>query len=130
VADRKAPRTIPIVMINVGDPVRLGLVASLARPAGNVTGTAFTVGSETFGKTLELLKEAVPNARRVAVLSNPANPAQALAIKDLNSAAASMGLRLFLLEASGPDDFGGVFAKITKERIEALVVVAESLFFR
>jgi len=127
-AARNATRTIPIVMINVGDPVGLGLVASLARPAGNVTGTAFTVGSETFGKTLELLKEAVPNARRVAVLSNPANPAQALAIRDLNSAAGSMGLRLFLLEARGPDEFGGVFAKIAKERIEALVVVAESLF--
>src|SRR5688572_22157865 len=81
-------RTIPIVMLNTGDPVGLGLVASLGRPAGNVTGTAYTVGSETFGKGLELLKEAVPKLGRVAVLSNPANPGQPLAIDNLRKAAA------------------------------------------
>ena len=127
-AAKNATRTIPIVMINAGDPVGIGLVASLARPAGNVTGTAYTVGSETFRKGLELLKEAVPKVRRVAVLSNPANPAQALAITELKDAAQSLGFRLLLLEARGPDEFGDVFAKISKERADALLVVAESLF--
>jgi putative ABC transport system substrate-binding protein len=115
-------------MINVGDPVGIGLVVSLARPAGNVTGTAFGVGLETFGKALELLKEAVPKTRYVAVLSNPGNPAQALAIRDLKVAAQSLGLRLLLLEARGPDEFGRAFAEIAKEPVDALFVVAESLF--
>ena len=128
-AARNATRSIPIVMVNVGDPVGLGLVAGLARPAGNVTGTAFDVGLETFGKVLELLKEAIPKARDVAVLSNPANPAQALAIRDqLKVAAQSLGLRLLLREARGPDQFGPAFADIAKERVDALLVVAESLF--
>jgi putative ABC transport system substrate-binding protein len=77
VAAQNATGTIPIVMFGVGDPVGLGLIASLARPGGNVTGLAFSVGLDTFGKGLELLKEALPKVRRVAVLSNPANPAHA-----------------------------------------------------
>ena len=89
VAARSATGSIPIVMINVGDPVGLGLVASLARPGGNVTGTAFDVGLETFGKALEVLKEAIPRTQRVAVLTNPSNPAQALAITYLKEAVQS-----------------------------------------
>src|SRR5262245_41043385 len=80
VAAKKATETIPIVMINAANPDRLGLVESLARPGGNVTGVAYSVGVETIGKGLELLKAAVPKVRRVAVLSNPANPAQPLTI--------------------------------------------------
>ncbi len=127
-AAKNATRSIPIVMINVGDPVGLGLVASLARPAGNVTGTAFDVGLETFGKALELLKEAIPKANHVAVLSNPANPAQALAISHLKLAAQSLRLKLLFIEVRGPDEFDRAFAEIAKERIDALFVVAESLF--
>jgi putative ABC transport system substrate-binding protein len=104
------------------------LVESLGRPAGNVTGTAFTVGSETHGKGLELLKEAVPRIRRVAVLSNPTNPAQALALKDLTSTAQPLGLRLVSLDARGPDDFDRVFADVVKQHADALLVVAESMF--
>jgi putative ABC transport system substrate-binding protein len=127
-AARNSTKTIPIVMINVGDPVGIGLVTSLARPAGNVTGTAFDVDLATFAKALELLKEAVPKAHHVAVLSNPANPAQALAIKRLKVAAKSLGLRLLLLEVRGPEEFSRAFAEATKERVDALFVVAESLF--
>ena len=127
-AARNSTVSIPIVMVNVGDPVGIGLVASLARPSGNVTGTAFDVGLETFRKALELLKEAVPRAQHVAVLSNPANPAQALAISDLKVAAQSLGLRLLLLEVRSPEAFDRVFAEIAKERVDALFVVAESLF--
>jgi putative ABC transport system substrate-binding protein len=116
-AARNATGSIPIVMINVGDPVGLGLVAGLARPAGNVTGTAFDVGLETFGKALELLKEAIPKANQVAVLSNPANPAQALAISHLKPAAQSLRLKLLLIKVRGPDEFDRAFAELAKERV-------------
>jgi putative ABC transport system substrate-binding protein len=129
-AARNSTKSIPIVMINVGDPVGIGLVASLARPAGNVTGTAFDVELATFAKALELLKEAIPKAHHVAVLSNPANPAQALAIKHLKVAAKSLGLRLLPLEVRGPEEFSRVFAEASKERVDAMFVVAESLFYR
>ena len=122
-AARNSTVSIPIVMVNVGDPVGIGLVASLARPSGNVTGTAFDVGLETFRKALELLKQAVPRAQHVAVLSNPANPAQALAISDLKVAAQSLGLRLLLLEVRSPEAFDRVFAEIAKERVDALFII-------
>jgi putative tryptophan/tyrosine transport system substrate-binding protein len=127
-AAKNATGTIPIVMISVADPVKLGLIASLARPAGNVTGTSYSVDLETFAKGLELLKEAIPKMRRVAVLSNPANPAQTLAINYLKVAAQSLGLQLVLQEARGPDEFYSVFTNIAKERVDALLVVAESVF--
>jgi putative ABC transport system substrate-binding protein len=128
VAAKNATVTIPIVMIGVGDPVGLGLIASLARPGGNVTGVSFSVDLEIFGKGLELLKEIVPRVRRVAVLSNPANPAQALTIKDVKAAGRSLGVQLQLLEARGPNEFDGAFAAMAKERAEALLVVSDSMF--
>jgi len=79
VAAKNATGTIPIVVAGVGDPVELGLIASLAHPGGNVTGLSYSVGMDIFGKGLELLREAVPTFRRVAILSNPANPSHALA---------------------------------------------------
>jgi putative ABC transport system substrate-binding protein len=83
---------------------------------------------ETFGKSLEVLKEAVPRLERVAVLTNPVNPAQALAITRLKTAAQSLGLRLLFVEALGPDDFGHVLAGVAKDRVDAVLVVADSLF--
>src|SRR5262249_25312347 len=85
VAANNATKAIPIVMINVGDPVGLGLIANLAHPGGNLTGMSFSVGMETFGKGLELLKEAVPKIRLVAVRSEAANPAHTLGIRTLRS---------------------------------------------
>jgi putative ABC transport system substrate-binding protein len=128
VAARNATGTIPIVMANTADPVELGLVASLARPGGNVTGSAYSVNLEIFGKALELLKEAVPTIRRVAVLSNPANPRQAAAIEHVKAAAKTLGVRLQLLPTRGPDEFDGAFAAMARERAEGLLVVAEGLF--
>ena len=128
VAAKNATATIPIVMMGVGDPVGLGLVASLARPGGNVTGLSFTVGMETLGKDLELLREALPKVRRVAVLSNPANPSHALAIGNVKAAGRSLGVQLKLLEARGPDQFDGAFTAMAEDRVEALLVVADSLF--
>jgi ABC-type uncharacterized transport system substrate-binding protein len=127
-AAKKATGTIPIVMIGVADPVGQGLVASLARPGGNVTGVAYSVGTESIGKGLELLKEAVPKVRRVAVLSNPANPSHALAISNLRTAAQSLRLQLQLLEARGPDAFDGAFAAMARERAGALLVVPDPMF--
>jgi putative ABC transport system substrate-binding protein len=128
VAAKSATGTIPIVMANAADPLELGLVASLARPGGNVTGLAFSVNLEIFGKGLELLKEAVPRIRRVAVLWNPANPAQASAMGHVKAAARSLGMQLQPLPTRGPDEFDGAFAAMARERAEGLLVVAEALF--
>ena len=128
VAAKNATGKIPIVMIGVGDPVGLRLIASLARPGGNVTGSSFAVGLETIGKGLELLKETVPKVRRLAVLSNPANPAQALAIRDVKVAAQSLGVQLQLLEARGPNEFDGAFTAMAKGRVEALLVLTDPMF--
>ena len=129
VAAKNATATIPIVMANVGDPVGLGLIASLARPGGNVTGLSYSVGMDTFGKSLELLKTAVPKVRRVAVLSNPANPAHELAISSLKVAARSLGLELQFLTARGPNEFDGAFGAMAKERAGAVLLAADSLFY-
>ncbi len=128
VAAKNATGTVPIVMWGVGDPVGLGLIASLARPGGNVTGLSFSVGMDTFGKGLELLREAVPKVRRVAVLSNPANPAHALAINNVKVAARSLRVQLQLVEARGPNEFDGAFAVMAKERVAAVLVLADSVF--
>jgi len=128
VAAKKATGTIPIVMSSVGDPIGLGLIASLARPGGNVTGLSYSVGLDTFSKQLELLKETVPKIGRVAVLSNPANPAHSLAIPNVKVAAQSLGVQLQLLDAHQPDEFDGAFAEMSKEGVAALLVLPDSLF--
>jgi putative tryptophan/tyrosine transport system substrate-binding protein len=127
-AAKNATGTIPIVGMSLTDPIGLGLVASLARPGGNVTGVSYSVGAEIFGKHLELLKEVVPRVRRVAVLSNPASPARPLTISNVKDAARSLGLQLQLLEARGPRDFDGAFAAMAKERVGALLVVTDPAF--
>ena len=125
VAARNATDTIPIVMFLVGDPIGLGLVASLARPSGNVTGLTYSVGVEGFGKQLELLKEIVPKARRVAVLWNPANPSAALATSNVKVAARSLGVELQLIDARDVEEFEGAFAAMAKGRAGALLVVSD-----
>src|SRR6266851_8678135 len=90
VAARKATSTIPIVAISVTDPIGLGLVESLARPGGNVTGLAFGVGLDIFSKGLELLKEAVPGLQMVALLVDPANPFHAAAASHIEAAALAL----------------------------------------
>ena len=127
-AARNATQTIPIVMISVGDPVGLGLVANLAHPGGNVTGLAFSVGFDTYGKGLELLKEAVPGVRRVAVLSNPANPYQPLAIENVSVVARSLGVQLQLLAVRDPNELDGAFAAMVRERAGALLVLTDPMF--
>jgi putative ABC transport system substrate-binding protein len=127
VAAKNATAMIPIVMANVGIPVELGLVASLARPGGNVTGLSFTASTEMTGKGLQLLTDAVPTARRVAILSNPANPAHT-GLSDVQKVAERLRVQLQRLEASDPSQFDGAFAAIAKERTDALLVVADGMF--
>ena len=126
-AAKNATETIPVVAANFGDPVELGLIESLARPSGNITGLS-NIEVETFGKELELLKEIAPEARRVAVLSNPANPYHALAISNVKVAAQTLKVELQVLEARGSNEFDGAFAAMSKERVGALLVVTDTVF--
>jgi putative ABC transport system substrate-binding protein len=127
IAASKGTRTIPIVMASVADPVKFGLVTSLARPGGNITGVSFSVGLEIFGKGLELLKDTLPKVRRVAILWNPANPAQAVAVKDVRAAAERLGIEVWALEGRGPN-FERVFTDMAKARVDAVLVVADALY--
>jgi putative ABC transport system substrate-binding protein len=127
-AAKRATSTIPIVMLSHPDPVGSGLVASLARPGGNVTGLS-PIFSELRGKQLQLLTEIVPGLARVAVLSNPAIGSQTLDLRDLRAAAESLKVRLQVVEARVPGEFAGAFSAAAKERSGALVVLAGSLFF-
>lgn len=127
-AAKNATRTIPIVMIGVRDPVGTGIIASLARPGGNITGVSGSAGLEIVTKQLELLKETDPKIRHVAILSNPANAYHQLAIKELNAAARSLVVQLQLLEARGPNEFDGAFAAMANERVGALLVLSDVIF--
>ncbi len=127
-AAKQATSTIPIVFMAGGDPVAWGIVASLARPGGNITGVTSRVGPEIVGKQLELLKEAVPKLSRVAVLRNPTNPDTRVFIREIEVAARSLKLQLHIVEARGPDDFEGAFAAMTKERASAILVQADVVF--
>jgi putative ABC transport system substrate-binding protein len=115
-------------MIFPTDPVEMGLVASLGRPGGNVTGTTFTPGPEIFGKQLQILKEAIPHASRVAILWNPANPGSALQVREVEAAARSLRIRLQHVEARGPEEFDSAFAAMARERAEALLVGHDTTF--
>jgi putative ABC transport system substrate-binding protein len=128
VAAKNASSTIPIVMWAVGDPVGLGLVGSLARPGGNVTGLSFSVGSDNVVKALELLKEIVPRVRRVSVLSNPANPAHPRAVDAIKAAAPSLGAQLQVLEARDRAELDVAFVAMAKERAGAVVVLTDTVF--
>ena len=130
-AAKHATRTIPIVGMSLTEPVAVGLVPSLSRPGGNVTGITYGVDTEIFGKQLQLLKEVVPNVRRVAVLTNPASggPSHSLRMESVKSAARSLGLPLQILEVREPSDFDAAFAAMVKERAGALLLSGDAMFF-
>ncbi|HXV84097.1 MAG TPA: ABC transporter substrate-binding protein, partial [Candidatus Binatia bacterium] len=121
-AAKNATRTIPIVMGNADDdPVRQGLVASLARPGGNVTG--FTnIGSDLAGKRLELLKEAFPEVSRVAILFHPGSPPGVAMRKETEIAARALGVKLQSVEVQSPKHLPEAFQTVVKERAEALII--------
>jgi ABC-type uncharacterized transport system substrate-binding protein len=126
-AAEDATTTIPIVMVGVGDPVGSGLVASLARPGGNVTGLS-TLSPELVGKQLELLKDVLPTVSRVAVLWNPANPVHALTVQEADVAAQALGVQLHRVEAHGPEAFDSAFAAMTRAPAGALLVMGDYMF--
>jgi putative tryptophan/tyrosine transport system substrate-binding protein len=128
VAAKAATAAIPIVFAVGDDPVKLGLVASLARPGGNATGTNFLV-QETVAKRLRLLHELVPKAVRVAVLVNPSNPAVTDAtLRGTKEAAAALGLQLQILNASSIGEIEVAFATLARERPDALFVGGDAFF--
>lgn len=127
-AAKNATRTIPIVMVFTPDPVQLGLVASLARPGGNITGLS-SMSIDLSAKQLELLKEAVPKILRVAVLMNPANPWHALGLKEVGVRAQALALDLEILEVRRPEEFEDAFSAITRKRGGAVLVLADPMFF-
>jgi putative ABC transport system substrate-binding protein len=127
-AAQQATRTIPIVMSTVNDPVGSGLVASLARPGGNVTGLTI-MSPDLVGKQLELLKEVVPKVSRVALLRHPDNPASAAQLREAQAAAQALGVRLQTLEARSPQEIDDAFAAMTRERAGALLIIPDTLFW-
>jgi putative ABC transport system substrate-binding protein len=127
-AAKSATTTIPIVMVNVGDPVGVGLAASLARPGGNVTGLSYSPGLEIAGKGLELLKQAIPRIRFIAVLWNPDNRASALGVKDLKATIRSHGAQLRFIGVREPNELDAAFAAMGSARLEALLVLEDPMF--
>jgi putative ABC transport system substrate-binding protein len=123
-----ATSTIPIVMVGVADPVQLGLVESLARPGGNVTGVATMVPEGFGGKTLQLLHETVPTATRIAVLINPTNEMHRRGAHDRLSDATRLGIHLQVLEVTTTEAIEPAIDSAVRDRCHALYVVADPLF--
>jgi putative ABC transport system substrate-binding protein len=126
-AAKRATAAIPIVMVTTGDPVTDGIVASLARPSGNVTGVT-ALGQELNTKRLELIREVVPGVTRVAVLINPASSYTNSFLKEKDGAARTLGLDLRTLEVDDPDNLEKAMAAIAVERLAALMVQTNPLF--
>jgi putative ABC transport system substrate-binding protein len=129
IAAKKATATIPIVIARVTDPVRSGLVASLAHPGGNVTGLSFN-NSELAVKGLQLLREALPQIARVGVLSNAANPAHKPQVSALEAAGNQMGLKLHSVLVRSPNDLPAVFQAVAGVRAEAVFVLDDTALTR
>jgi putative ABC transport system substrate-binding protein len=128
VAAKNATGTSPIVMLGAATPVELGLVASLARAGGNVTGSSWSVDLAIIGKGLELLKETVPTLRLVAILTNPDNPAHAGSIASVKLAARSLGVPLQFFEARTRNEFDDALRAMAQHRVSAVLTVADALF--
>jgi putative ABC transport system substrate-binding protein len=128
VAAKAATATIPIVFVTGADPVDLGLVSSLNRPGGNVTGVTFL--SHALGpKRLELLRELVPGTTLVGFLVNPTNPASESDTKDVQAAALALGLRVPVQTASSERDIEAAFASFVQQRVDAIIVASDQFFF-
>jgi len=126
-AVKKATTSVPLVMVAVGDPVGTGIVASLNRPGGNITGLT-SISPELEGKRLELLREVVPKLSRVAVLWNPVSPFQVIAEKEVRAAAQVLRMNVLSLGVRTPEELKDALAAIARERPGALLVLADRLF--
>ena len=125
-AVKKASATVPIVFVDISDPVANGLVASLARPGGNITGLTI-FGAELSGKRLELLKETAPNVARVALLWNSANPSNELMWKETQAVAHELRVQLISLEVRSSTDFDSALETALREHAQALIAAPEPL---
>ena len=126
-AAKRATTTIPIVMASVGDAVASGIVASLARSGGNLTGTTI-FSPELMAKRLELLMEALPSTRQVAVLMNPANPVQELSWQAMVNSARSMKVGVHRFEARRPNEFESAFSAMARQRVDAVVITQDGMY--
>src|SRR5262245_37663723 len=125
-AAQQATKTIPIVMATTGDPVASGLVVALARPGGNTTGVSYFV-PELNAKRLEILKEAAPDAKRVAVLYNPRNRIDELALESIEVAAKPLKIRIQRLAVRTPADVEAVFPTMTRRKMDAITIVEDAV---
>ena len=125
-AAKQATSTIPVVFAAVADPIESGLVPSLARPGGNLTGLTF-FATEISAKRVELIKEAIPTMTRLAVLVNPALPAMAIILTGVQRAASELGLELVRIEVKEREDIAAAIAAVATGRAEALLVIEEPL---
>lgn len=123
---KQATSTIPIVMVLPSDPIGTGIVRSLARPGGNVTGLSL-MSNDLMGKRLELLKEMVPKISQVGDIWNPANPATQRDFKAIEAAARKLGLTIHSAEVRGPNDFNSAFSSLTRARVDALILQTDQL---
>ncbi len=126
-AAKRATSTIPIVMVSVGDPVGSGLVASLSRPGGNVTGVS-NIARDLTGKMLQLLMEVRPKARRVATLRNPTNPASAPGWLETQAAAKSFRVQPLLVDVREPRELEPAFAAMARDRAAGIIILPDPLF--
>ena len=124
IAARRATSTIPIVMTNVGDPLGSGFVASLARPGGNVTGVS-NISRDLSGKLIQHLVEIVPGMNRVGVVHNASNPAGTVQLRETEDAIRALGLQFKIVEASNAEDFESAFARLSTERVNGVVLIAD-----
>jgi len=127
-AAKQATSTIPIVFATAVDPVANGLVASLARPGGNITGLA-NMSAEVVGKQLQLLKEVAPKVSRVAVLQNPNNHGHPVVLREAEGAARTLGLQLHIVPARTPSEIEAAFAAMRSQRAGGVLVLRDSVFF-
>jgi len=123
-AAKRATATIPIVMVSIGDPVRSGLVASFARPGGNITGLTI-LSPDSSPRRLQLLKEIVPSVARVAFLWNPDNASNAAQLEEVQIATPMLGMQLLPFAVRRSDEFDGAFAAMTSQRADALLMTAD-----
>ena len=129
VAAKKVAQSIPIVFLGVGVPVEIGLVASLNRPGGNMTGVTFEAATETYGLRLQMLKEILPNIKNVAVLKAMGDPNVVHAIAALEKAAPTLGIQLTQYEAKSSDDLPAVFQEIEQSKADGLISIVGGLYF-
>ncbi len=125
-AAKRATTTVPIVMAAIGDALAAGVVTSLARPGGNITGTTF-FNPELAAKRLEIIRDAMPRARRVAVLSNPDNPLTGAILKAMELTAKSLKLELHHFAARAPEELDGAFAAMSAKRVDAFATIEDGM---